>query len=134
MKNSKAECFRKRDNKYKSTKVRNLSKNHCEDALETLQEIVDAGASLQTWFDKGLDLRHGSLVDTQLANFPRFVALRSQDTQTTDSRPMSKREAKIVAMGMAVSALLAAGVADNKQRKERDRMKLPGFLKSPFLE
>ena len=99
-----------------------------------LQEIVDAGASLQTWFDKDLDFRHGSLVDTQLGNLPRVVTSRSQDTQTTDSRLMSKREAKIVVMKMAISALLEAGVADNKERKERDSMKLAEFLKSPFLE
>ena len=38
---SKAERFRKRGNKDKSTKFRNLSESHCEDALE----IVDADAS-----------------------------------------------------------------------------------------
>ena len=41
-----AERFRKRGNKYKSTKFSNLSDSHCEDALEILQEIVDANASL----------------------------------------------------------------------------------------
>ena len=43
---STAERFRKRGNKDKSTKFRNLSESHCEDALEILQEIVDADASL----------------------------------------------------------------------------------------
>ena len=37
---NKAERFRKRGNKDKSTKFRNLSESHCEDALEILQEIV----------------------------------------------------------------------------------------------
>ena len=43
---NKAERFRKKGNKDKSTKFRNLSESHCEDALEILQEIVAADASL----------------------------------------------------------------------------------------
>ena len=52
---NKAECFRKRGNKDKSTQFRNLSESCCEDAWERLKEIVDADASLQMWFDRGLD-------------------------------------------------------------------------------
>ena len=37
---NKAERFRKRGNKDKSTKFRNLSESHCEDALEILQVII----------------------------------------------------------------------------------------------
>ena len=37
---NKAERFRKRGNKDKSTKFRNLSESHCEDALEILQAII----------------------------------------------------------------------------------------------
>ena len=48
---NKAERFRKRGNKVKSTNFLNLSESHCEDALEILQDIVDADASLHMWFD-----------------------------------------------------------------------------------
>ena len=88
---NKAECFRKRGNKDKSTKFRNLSESYCEDALERLKEIVDADASLQIWFDRGLDFGHGSLVDAQLGNLSHVVTSRSQDTQTSDNRLLSKR-------------------------------------------
>ena len=37
---NKAERFRKRVNKDKSAKFRNLSESHCEDALEILQAII----------------------------------------------------------------------------------------------
>ncbi|MDC1134145.1 hypothetical protein OAT42_04385 [Alphaproteobacteria bacterium] len=74
---NKEERFRKRGNKDKSTKFRNLSKFHCEDALEILQEIVTADASLHMWFDRGLDFGHGSLVDTQIGNLPRVITSRS---------------------------------------------------------
>jgi hypothetical protein len=42
----------------------------CEDALEILQEIVAADASLQIWFDRNLDFGYGSLVDASLGNLP----------------------------------------------------------------
>ena len=131
---NKTERFRKRGNKDKSTKFRNLSESHCEDALEILQEIVDADASLHMWFDRGLDFGHGSLVDAQLGNLPRVVTSRSQDTQTTDSRLMSKREAKIVAVEMAISTLLEIKIEDTEEQKERQSAKLGEFLNSPFLE
>ena len=102
--------------------------------MEILQEIVDADASLQTWFDRGLDFGHGSLVDAQLGNLPRVVTSRSIDTQTTDSRLMSKREVKIFAVEWTISALLVVEPVDKEERKERDSAQLAEFLKSPFLE
>ena len=131
---NKAERFRKRGNKDKSTKFRNLSESHCEDALEILQEIVDADASLHMWFDRGLDFGHGSLIDAQLGNLPRVITSRSQDRQNCDSRLMSKREVKIAAVEMAIGALLAVEPVDKEERKERESAQLAKFLKSPFLE
>ena len=131
---NKAERFRKRGNKDKSTKFRNLSESHCEDALEILQEIVAADASLHMWFDRGFDFGHGSLVDAQLGNLPRVITSRSLDRQTTDSRLMSKREVKIAAVQWAISTLLAAEPVDKEERKEQESAKLREFLQSPFLE
>ena len=131
---NKAERFRKRGNKDKSTKFRNLSESHCEDALEILQEIVDADASLHMWFDRGLDFGHGSLVDAQLGNLPRVITSRSLDRQTTDSRLMSRREVKIAAVEWAISALLAVEPVDKEERKEREATQLAEFLKFPHSE
>jgi hypothetical protein len=50
---NKAERFRKKGNKDKATKLRHISESHCEDALQRLQEIVEADASLHMWFDRG---------------------------------------------------------------------------------
>tara|TARA_B100000795_G_scaffold134672_1_gene100604 strand:- start:129 stop:392 length:264 start_codon:yes stop_codon:yes gene_type:complete len=86
------------------------------------------------WFDRELDFGDGSLVDLQLGNLPRIVTSRSQDKQTTDSRPMSRRESKIVAVEMALCALLAVEPVDEEKRKERESAQLAEFLKSPFLE
>ena len=54
------------------------------------QQLGDA--SLQMWFDRGLDFEHGSLVDAQLGNLPRVVTSRSQDKQQTVTQVLSKRE------------------------------------------
>ena len=131
---NKAERLRKRGNKGKSTRFRNLSESHGEDALEILQEIVAADASLHMWFDRGLDFGHGSLVDAQLGNLPRVITSRSLDRQTTDSRLMSRREVKIATVEWAISALLTVDAVDNEERKEQESTKLSEFLQSPFLE
>jgi hypothetical protein len=88
---NKVERFRKRGNKNKSIKFHNLSESHCEDELEILKGTVDADASLHMWYDRRLDFEHASLVDPQLGNLRRVVTSRNQNTQTTDSRLLSKR-------------------------------------------
>ena len=131
---SRAEGYSTKGKHSTAKKFYNSSESHCEDALEILQEIVDADASLHMWFDRGLDFGHGSLVDAQLGNLPRVITSRSLDRQTTDSRLMSKREVKIATVEWAVSALLAVEAVDKEERKEKEKAKLKGFLQSPFLE
>lgn len=130
---SRAEGYSKKDKHSTAKKSYNSSESHCEGALEILQEIVAADASLQMWFDRGLDFGHGSLVDAQLGNLPRIVTSRSLDRQTTDCRLMSKREFKIAAVEWAMSALLAVDAVDNEERKEQENAKLREFIQSPFL-
>ncbi len=131
---SRAEGYSTKGKHSTAKKFYNSSESHCEDALEILQEIVDADASLHMWFDRGLDFGHGSLVNAQLGNLPRVVTSRSLDRQTTDSRLMSKREVKIAAVEWAISALLAVEPVDKEERKEQASAKLRKFIQSPFLE
>ena len=131
---SRAEGYSTKGKHSTAKKFYNSSESLCEDALEILQEIVAADASLHMWFDRGLDFGHGSLVDAQLGNLPRVVTSRSLDRQTTDSRLMSKREVKIAAVEWAISALLAVEPVNKEERKEQDNAKLKEFLQSPFLE
>ena len=131
---SRAEGYSTKGKHSTAKKFYNSSERHCEDALEILQEIVDADASLHMWFDRGLDFGHGSLVDAQLGNLPRVVTSRSLDRQTTDSRLMSKREVKIAAVKRAISALLAVESVDKEERKEQENAKLKEFIQSPFME
>ena len=131
---SRAEGYSTKGKHSTAKKFYDSSESHCEDALEILQEIVAADASLHIWFDRGLDFGHGSLVDAQLGNLPRVITSRSLDRQTTDSRLMSKREVKIAAVEWAISALLAVDAVDNEERKEQENAKLREFIQSSFLE
>jgi hypothetical protein len=125
---SRAEGYSTKGKHSTAKKFYNSSESHCEDALEILQEIVDADASLHIWFDRGLDFGHGSLVDVRLGNLPRVVTSRSQDTHNSDSRLLSKREVKIATVEWAISALLAVEPVDKKERKEQENAKLREFL------
>tara|TARA_B110000503_G_scaffold43703_1_gene71527 strand:+ start:444 stop:782 length:339 start_codon:yes stop_codon:yes gene_type:complete len=75
----------------------------CEDALEMLQEIVAADASLQMWFDRHLDFGHGSLIDSSLGNLPRLVTSRSIKKQHDDSRIVKKLDVKISVVERAIN-------------------------------
>ena len=69
------------------------------------------------YFDMALDFGHGRFIDAQLGNLPRVVTSRSQVTQTSDNRLLSKREVKIATVEWAISALLAVELVDKKERK-----------------
>ena len=125
---SRAEGYSTKGKNSTAKKFYNSSESHCEDALEILQEIVAADASLHMWFDRGLDLGHGSLVDAQLGNLPRVVTSRTLDRQTSDNRLMSKREVKIATVEWAISALLAVEAVDKEERKEQENAMLREFL------
>ena len=47
---------------------------------------------------------------------------------------MSKCEAKISAVEMAISAFLAVEAVDKEERKEQENAKLAEFLNSPFRD
>ena len=89
---------------------------------------------MHIWFDRALDFVHGNLIDAQLTNLSRVVTSRSQDTQETDSWIMSKREVKLAALERAISALMAVGIKDTEERKERESAQLAEFLNSPFRD
>ena len=74
------------------------------------------------------------MIDAQVTNLSRVVTSRSQDTQKTDSRIMSKQEVKIAALERAIIALMAAEAIDKEKRKERESQQLAELLKSPFRD
>jgi len=86
MMRNRSDAYHRKGKKSAAYKLDSKCESLCEDALEILQEIVAADASLQIWFDRYLDFEHGSLIDASLGNLPRLVTSRSIDKLRNDSR------------------------------------------------
>ena len=63
MMRNRSDVYHRKGKKAAAYKLDSKCESLCEDALEILQEIVAADASLQIWFDRHLDFEHGSLID-----------------------------------------------------------------------
>ena len=95
MMRNRSDAYHRKGKKSAAYKLDSKCESLCEDALEILQEIVAADASLAIWFDRHLDFEHGSLIDASLDNLPRLVASRSIEKQHDDSRIVKKLDVKI---------------------------------------
>ena len=82
MMRNRSDAYHRKGKKSAAYKLDSKCESLCEDALEILQEIVAADASLQIWFDRNLDFGHGSLIDASLGNLPRLVTSRSIEKNT----------------------------------------------------
>ena len=90
MMRNRSDAYHRKGKKTAAYKLDSKCESLCEDALEILQEIVAADASLQIWFDRHLDFGHGSLIDASLGNLPRLVTSRSIEKLSDDSRLVKK--------------------------------------------
>jgi len=95
MMRNRSDVYHRKGNKSAAYKLDSKCESLCEYALEILQEIVAADASLQIWFDRNLDFGHGSLIDASLGNLPRLVTSRSIEKLSNDSRLVKKIDVKI---------------------------------------
>ena len=125
---NKGEGFRRKGNKQAVTANSAKCESLCEDALEILQEIVDADASLQIWFDRALNFGFGSHIDAQLGNLPRIVTSRSIDKQSGDSRIRTKKQVKIDIVEQAIDALKYESKIAADADKAATNSKLADFL------
>ena len=104
MRNS-SDAYHRKGKKSAAYKLDSKCESLCEDALEILQEIVAADASLQIWFDRNLDFGHGSLIDASLGNLPRLVTSRSIEKLSDDSRLVKKIDVKISVVECAIYSI-----------------------------
>ena len=102
MMRNRSDAYHRKGKKSAAYKLDRKCESLCEDALEILQEIVAADASLQIWFDRNLDFGHGSLIDASLGNLPRLVTSRSREKQHDDSRIVKKIDVKISVVERAI--------------------------------
>ena len=102
MMRNRSDAYHRKGKKSAAYKLDSKCESLCEDALEILQEIVAADASLQIWFDRNLDFEHRSLIDASLGNLPRLVTSRSIEKQHDDSRIVKKLDVKIGVVERAI--------------------------------
>ena len=102
MMRNRSDAYHRKGKKSAAYKLDSKCESLCEDALEILQEIVAADASLQIWFDRNLDFAHGSLIDVSLGNLPRLVTSRSIEKLRDDSRLVKKIDVKISVVERAI--------------------------------
>jgi hypothetical protein len=102
MMRNRSDSYHRKGKKSAAYKLDSKCESLCEEALEILQEIVAADASLQIWFDRHLDFEHGSLIDASLGNLPRLVTSRSIEKLRDDSRLVKKIDVKISVVERAI--------------------------------
>jgi hypothetical protein len=124
MMRNRSDAYHRKGKKSAAYKLDSKCESLCEDALEILQEIVAADASLQIWFDRNLDFEHGSLIDASLGNLPRLVTSRSIEKLRDDSRIVKKIDVKI---GVVERAIYSIG-RDKAVPSKGDRLMLEKFL------
>ena len=105
MMRNRSDAYYRKGKKSAAYKLDSKCESLCEDALEILQEIVAADASLQIWFDRNLDFGHGSLIDASLGNLPRLVTSRSIENLNDDSRLVKKIDVKISVVERAIYSI-----------------------------
>ena len=105
MMRNRSDAYHRKGKKSAAYKLDSKCESLCEDALEILQEIVAADASLQIWFDRNLDFEHGSLIDASLGNLPRLVTSRSIEKLSDDSRLVKKIDVKISVVERAIYSI-----------------------------
>jgi hypothetical protein len=114
MMRNRSDAYHRKGKKSAAYKLDSKCESLCEDALEILQEIVAADASLQIWFDRNLDFGHGSLIDASLGNLPRLVTSRSIEKLLDDSRLVKKIDVKINVVERALYSIGRDTVSPSK--------------------
>ena len=105
MMRNRSDAYHRKGKKSAAYKLDSKCESLCEEALEILQEIVAADASLQIWFDRHLDFGHGSLIDASLGNLPRLVTSLSIEKLRDDSRLVKKIDVKISVVERAIYSI-----------------------------
>ena len=128
MMRNRSDAYHRKGKKSAAYKLDSKCESLCEDALEILQEIVAADASLQIWFDRNLDFGHGSLIDASLGNLPRLVTSRSIEKLRDDSRIVKKIDVKISVVERAIYSI----GRDTAVPSKGDSFMLEKFLNTDF--
>ncbi len=102
---NRAEGKRTRRGAATAKRLANLSVQHCERAIECLQELYEEDIAIQTWFDRPLEFGAGADISANVESLPRLVTSRSHDRLSDHQALMRKREVKLDVVERAIDRI-----------------------------
>ena len=99
---NRAEGYSSKGKHTTAKKFYDKSESLCEDALETLQEILHYDSSLRVWFDRDINFEVGGDLSADIVSLPRLVTSRSNEKLSDDSRISSKQSVKLAVVERAM--------------------------------
>jgi hypothetical protein len=102
---NRAEAKRTKRNAATAKQLAALSVQHCERAIECLQELYEEDIAIQAWFDRPLDFGAGADISANVESLPRLVTSRSHERISDHQALMRKRDVKLEVVERAIERI-----------------------------
>jgi len=113
---NRAEAKRTKRNAATAKQLAALSVQHCERAIECLQELYEEDIAIQAWFDRPLDFGAGADISANVESLPRLVTSRSHERISDHQALMRKRDVKLEVVERAIERIESNLKAHKKAR------------------
>jgi hypothetical protein len=113
---NRAEGKRTKMNAATAKRLAALSVQHCERAIECLQELYEQDISIQAWFDRPLSFGAGAAISANVESLPRLVTSRSHERLSDHQALMRKRNVKLDVVERAIERIESNLKANKKTR------------------
>jgi hypothetical protein len=113
---NRAEGKRTKRNAATAKQLAALSVQHCERAIECLQELYEEDIAIQAWFDRPLDFGAGADISANVESLPRLVTSRSHERISDYQALMRKRDVKLEVVERAIERIESNLKAHKKAR------------------
>jgi len=102
---NRAEGKRTRRSAATAKRLAALSVQHCERAIECLQELYEEDLSIQAWFDRPIAFGAGAAISANVESLPRLVTSRSHERLSDHHALMRKRDVKLEVVERSIERL-----------------------------
>jgi len=102
---NRAEGKRTRRSAATAKRLAALSVQHCERAIECLQELYEEDISIQAWFDRPIAFGAGAAISANVESLPRLVTSRSHERLSDHHALMRKRDVKLEVVERSIERL-----------------------------
>ena len=102
---NRAEGKRTRRSAATAKRLAALSVQHCERAIECLQELYEEDIAIQAWFDRPIAFGAGAAISANVESLPRLVTSRSHERLSDHHALMRKRDVKLEVVERSIERL-----------------------------